>query len=78
MFFFFFLISKNRYFIDEREVPKSTQGVDTKNHPIKKTRDKENYLLPNQVKKSTTEFVLSSLNILAQAHRLVTKLALIF
>ena len=66
--FFFFLISKNRYFIDEREVPKSTQGVDTKNHPIKKTRDKENYLLPNQVKKSTTEFVLSSLNILAQGH----------
>ena len=76
--FIYFFISKNRYFIDEREVPKSTQGVDTKNHPSKKTRDKKNYLLPNQVKKSTTEFVLSSLNILAQAHKLVTKLALIF
>ena len=78
MIFFFFFYQQKRYY-RKREVPRSTQGVDTRNHPSKKTKDKKkNYLLPNHVKKSTIEFVLSSLNMLAQAHKLVTKLALIF
>ena len=51
--------------------------MNKKNHPNKKQKPK-NYLLPNQVRNSTTEFVLSSLYMLAQAHNLVIKLALIF
>ena len=50
LFLFFFLISKNRYFIDEREVPKSTQGVDTKNYPSKKTRDKKTTCYPTKLR----------------------------
>ena len=45
-----------------------------KREPKKK---KKNYLLPNQVRKSKTEFVLSTLYRLAQVHKLKTKLALI-
>ena len=76
-YFLFFFISK-KDIKEKREVPRSTQGVDTRNHPSKKTKDKKNYLLPIQVKKSIIEIVFSSLNMLAQAHRLVTNLALIF
>ena len=67
----FFFISKNR------KVPMSTQDVDKGSQPNKKQKP-NNYLLLNQVRNSTTEFVLSTLYTLAQAHRLDTKLALIF
>ena len=59
---------------------KYTQRVNKK-EPTKqkqKTKAQNNYLLPNQVMNSTTEFVLSSLDTLAQAHKLVIKLAFIF
>ena len=38
--------------------------MDKRNHPSEKQKPK-NYLLPNQVRNSTTEFVLSSLYMLA-------------
>ena len=75
--FFFFLISKKTNILKEREVHSSTQEVDKRNQPIKKQKP-ISYLLPNQVRKSTTEFVLSSLDTLTQAHILVTKFDLIF
>ena len=75
--FFFFFYQQKTDIIDEGKVPRSTQDVDKRNQPNKKQKP-ENYLLPNQVRNSTTEFVLSSLNMLAQDHKLVTKLALIF
>ena len=75
--FFFFFDQQKTNIIDEGKVPRSTQVVDKRNQPHKKQKPK-NYLLPNQVRNSTIEFVLSSLNTLAQAHKLVTKIALIF
>ena len=57
---------------------KWTKGSTQKKTKTKKPKKKKNYLLPNQVRNSTTEFVLSSINPLAHAHKLVTKLALIF
>ena len=75
--FFFFFDQQKTDIIDEGKVPRSTQVVDKRNQPHKKQKPK-NYLLSNQVRNSTTEFVLSSLTTLAQAHKLITKLALIF
>ena len=69
---FFFLISKKTNIIKEGEVPNSTQEVDKWNQPTKRQKP-INYLQPNQVRKSATEFVLSSLDTLAQAHKLDTK-----
>ena len=76
-FFFFFNQQKKTDILEEGEVPWSTHEVDKRKQPNKKQKPK-NYLLPNQGRNSTTEFVLSSLNTLAQAHKLVTKFALIF
>ena len=53
-----------------------TKGHLNTNNNIAKNPPK-NYLLPNHVKKSTIECVLSTQCILAQDHKLVTKLALI-
>ena len=72
-----FFLSVKTYIIDEGKVPRSTQDVDKGSQPNKKQNPK-NYLLPSQVRNSTTKFVLSFLYTLAQAHRLDTKLALIF
>ena len=78
----FFFYQQKTNIIDEGKIPRSTQEVDKRNYPkrnkTKKPKTTENYVLPNQVRKSTTELVLSSMNPLAQAHKLVTKLALIF
>ena len=74
---FFFLISKKTNILEQGEVPSSTQEVGKRNQPNKKQKPKS-YLLPNHVRKSITEFVLSSLDTLAQAHKLVTKFYLIF
>ena len=50
---FFFLISKKTYILEKGKVPSSTQEVDKMNQPNKKQKP-INYLLPNQVRKSTT------------------------
>ena len=76
-YLFIFFISKKTNILKEGEVPRSTQEVDKRNQPTK-TQKPKNYLLPNQVRKSTTEFVLSTLDTLAQVHKLVTKFDLIF
>ena len=73
----FFFLSVKTDIIDEGKVLRSTQDVDKGSQPNKKQKPK-NYLLHNQVRNSTTEFVLSTLYMLAQAHKLDTKLALIF
>ena len=57
---------------------KWTKGTTQKETKPKNQKTTENYVLPNQVRNSTTELVLSSMNPLAHAHKLVTKLALIF
>ena len=75
--FFFFDQQKNRYY-RWRESSQEYTGCGQKEPTKQKTKAQYNYLLPYQVMNSTTEFVLSSLNTLAQAHKLVTKLALIF
>ena len=75
--FFFFFDQQKTYILEKGKVPSSTQEVDKRNQPNKRQKP-INYLLPNQVRKSTTEFVLSSLDTLAQAHKLVTKFDLIF
>ena len=77
LFFFFFFDQQKTDILEEGKVPRSTLEVDKRNQPNKKQKP-INYLLPNQVRNSTTEFVLSSLDTLAQAHKLVTKFALIF
>ena len=79
LLFFFFLSAKNRYYRlreSSQEYTRSGQKGPTKKKL--KPKNQKNYLLSNQVRNSTTEFVLSSINPLAHAHKLVTKLALIF
>ena len=85
-YFFFFLINKKQIYKHTK-----TRGREQKNPGIhgsctkghlstnsNKTKNPpKNYLLPNHVKKSTTECVLSTLCRIAQDHKLVTKLALI-
>ena len=73
----FFFYQQKTDIIDREKVPRCTQEVDKRKQTDKKQKP-ENYLLPNQVRNSTTEFVLFSLNTLAQAHKLVTKIVLIF
>ena len=73
----FFFDQQKTDIIDRGKVLRRTQEVDKRKQTDKKQKP-ENYLLPNQVRNSTTEFVLSSLNTLAQAHKLVTKIVLIF
>ena len=81
------------FFIDKKQIYKenqikgsrteeswSTQVVnkrELKHLQQRKQNPPKNYLLPSQVKKSITEYVLSTLYRLAQVHKLVTKLALI-
>ena len=80
-FFFFFLSIKSKYINNQNketrsEEPRNTRDVYKRALEHKQQQNK-NYLLPNQVKKSTIEEVLSTLCRLAQNHELVTKLALI-
>ena len=69
---------KSKYYKDRKISQEYTdheqKGAKTK--PYKKQTQKP-YLLPNQVRKSKTEFVLSTLYRLAQIHKLETKLVLI-
>ena len=78
--FFFFFDQQKTNIIDEGKIPRSTQEVDKRDNPKRNKNQKTttNYILPNQVRNSTTELVLTSMNPLAQAHKLVTKIALIF
>ena len=55
---FFFDQQKDKY-IKRGEVSSGTQEVDKRNQ-LTKTQKPKNYLLPNQVRKSTTEFVLTT------------------
>ena len=55
--FFSFFNQQKTDIIDGGKVPKSTQGVDKKEPTKQKTKAQYNYLLPNQVMNSTTEFV---------------------
>ena len=89
IFFFFFIDKKQIYKYTkirgrEQKNPEihgtCTKGLlNTKQQQNKETapKKKKNYLLPNHVKKSTTECMLSTVCRLAQDHKLVTKLALI-
>ena len=82
---FFFLIGKKQY-IDQKnqEVPKNTQEVNKKEpdgaceEPTNPNKSCQPYLHPSQTKKSTKEFVLTTLYIYAQFHELLKKLDLIF
>ena len=69
LFFFFFLISKSRIYIEKTStrLPKSTQ------EGYKRGEHHHSHLYPNQVKKSTKELKLSPLNILAQDHKVNKK-----
>ena len=67
---FFFFISKSRISIEKRtstKLPKSTQ------EEYKREEHHLSHLYPNQVKKPTKELKLSSLNILAQDHKVNKK-----
>ena len=85
-FFFFFLIDKKQIYKEiqikgsKTEETLSTRVVykrDLEHLQQRKRNPPKNYLLPNHVKKSITECVLSTLYRLVQDHKLVTKLALI-
>ena len=68
-FYFFILISKSRIPIEKTstKLPKSTQ------EEYNRGEHHHTHLYPNQVKKSTEELKLSSLNILAQDHNVNKK-----
>ena len=81
----FFLIDKKQY-IDQKnqEVPKGTQEVNKKEpegaceEPTNPQKSCQPYLHPSQTKKSTKEFVLSTLYRFAQFHKILKKLDFIF
>ena len=77
-FFFFFLISKKTNILKVGGSSQKYTGSGQKEPTNQKTQKPKNYLLPNQVRKSTTEFVLTTLDTLAQVHKLVTKFDLSF
>ena len=74
----FFLSVKSKYYKDRKrsQVYTGCEQKGDKTKPYRKQTQKP-YLLPNHVRKSKTEFVLSTLYRLAQVHKLETKLALI-